>query len=229
VDHRPPARADRQGRQCALVPRDDAISDAPDVLSENTVDRDPIKQFAAWFNDAQAAGELLPEAMTLATATRAGAPSARMVLLRGFDERGFGFFTNYESQKGLELADNPHAALVLYWGKLGRQVRITGSVVKQSAEESESYFHHRPVASQISAAISPQSAVVDSRRTLEERAATLAEKYKNADVPLPENWGGYRVVPEAIEFWVHRDNRLHDRLRYSKRPDKTWKIERLAP
>ncbi len=188
-----------------------------------------MKQFAVWFKDAQAAGEILPEAMTLATATQSGAPSARMVLLRGTDERGFGFFTNYDSQKGRELADNPQAALVIYWGKLGRQVRITGSVVRQSTEESEAYFHNRPVASQISAAISPQSQVVESRRDLEQRAAKLADRYKNGVVPLPANWGGYRLIPEAIEFWVHRENRLHDRLRYAKKPGGGWTIERLAP
>ena len=167
--------------------------------------------------------------MSLATATKDGVPSARMVLLRGFDERGFGFFTNYESQKGRELTDNPRAALVIYWGKLGRQVRITGRVVKQSVEESEAYFHNRPVASQISAAISPQSEVVEGRAFLEERAAALAAQYKDSVVPLPRNWGGYRVAPEAIEFWVHRENRLHDRLRYAKTSDGDWQIRRLAP
>lgn len=167
--------------------------------------------------------------MTLATATTSGMPSARMVLLRGADERGFGFFTNYDSQKGRELADNPRAALVIYWGKLGRQVRITGSVVKQSTQESEAYFHNRPVASQISAAISPQSQVAESRQVLEKEAAALAERYKDGVVPLPDNWGGYRVIPEAIEFWVHRENRLHDRLRYAKNSGGGWTIERLAP
>lgn len=167
--------------------------------------------------------------MTLATATKTAVPSARMVLLRGFDDRGFGFFTNYESQKGRELRDNPKAALVVYWGKLGRQVRISGSVVRQSTRESETYFHNRPVASQISAAISPQSEVVESRAVLEERAAALAERYKDAAVPLPDNWGGYRLTPDEIEFWLHRENRLHDRLRYRRRPDGRWKIERLAP
>jgi pyridoxamine 5'-phosphate oxidase len=166
--------------------------------------------------------------MTLATATKSAMPSARMVLLRGADERGFGFFTNYESQKGRELADNPRAALVIYWAKLGRQVRITGRVVRQSTRESEVYFHNRPVASQISAAISPQSQVVESRQALEQRAAALADRYKDAVVPLPDNWGGYRVIPQLIEFWVHRDNRLHDRLRYSK-SEGGWTIERLAP
>ena len=212
-----------------MVARVDPITEPTGVFSETTADPDPIKQFAAWFKDAQAAGEILPEAMTLATATKSGTPSARMVLLRGFDERGFGFFTNYESQKGRDLAENPRAALVIYWGKLGRQVRITGSVVKQTVQESEAYFHNRPVASQISAAISPQSKVVESRQVLEERAAALAGRYKDAVVPLPESWGGYRVIPQAIEFWVHRNNRLHDRLRYRYQPGGGWKLERLAP
>ncbi len=167
--------------------------------------------------------------MTLATATPLGEPSARMVLLRGVDERGFGFFTNYESQKGQELARNPRAALVLYWGTLGRQVRVTGQVVRQSQEESNAYFHQRPTASQISAAISLQSRVVANREVLEEAATALADKLRGKPVPLPENWGGYRVIPQTIEFWVHRDNRLHDRLRYSKRPTGGWLIERLAP
>lgn len=167
--------------------------------------------------------------MTLATSTKAGEPSARMVLLRGFDERGFGFFTNFNSQKGRELADNPRAALVLYWGKLGRQVRITGSVARQTSEESSAYFHNRPVASQISACASPQSEVIESRQALEQFASDLAERYKDAVIPLPPFWGGYRVVPETIEFWVHRENRLHDRLRYSSQSEGRWIIERLAP
>ncbi len=198
-------------------------------LSETSVDPDPVKQFAAWFSDAQAAGEVLPEAMTLATATAAGRPSARMVLLRGFDEGGFGFFTNYESQKGGELAENPAAALVLHWSKLGRQVRITGRVVKQTAEESARYFHGRPVASQLSAWVSKQSQVVPSRAVLEDGMTALARQYQGREVPLPPNWGGYRVIPDAIEFWLHRENRLHDRLRYTRRGDDSWRIERLSP
>jgi pyridoxamine 5'-phosphate oxidase len=174
-------------------------------------------------------GELLPEAMTLATSTPSGEPSARMVLLRGFDERGFGFFTNFNSQKARELAENPQAALVLYWGKLGRQVRITGAVAKQSADESNAYFQNRPRASQISAWASAQSEVIKNRDVLEATAAALDKKYAGGPVPLPPFWGGYRVIPKTIEFWVHRDNRLHDRLRYSKRSDGSWKIERLAP
>lgn len=182
-----------------------------------------------WFRDAVSAGEILPEAMTLATSTLAGEPSARMVLLRGFDERGFGFFTNYNSQKARELTANPRAALVLYWGKLGRQVRITGRVVKQSPEESTTYFHNRPRASQISAWASAQSEVIRNRGVLEEAAAALDRQHASGPVPLPPFWGGYRVVPDAIEFWLHRDNRLHDRLRYSKQSDGGWTIERLAP
>jgi pyridoxamine 5'-phosphate oxidase len=179
--------------------------------------------------DATAAGEMLPEAMTLATSSSAGIPSARMVLLRGFDERGFGFFTNFNSEKGHDLAENPRAALVFYWGTLGRQVRITGSVVRQSADESRAYFHNRPLPSQISAWASPQSEVIESRAALEELAAALTVQYRDGPVPLPPHWGGYRVVPESIEFWLHRENRLHDRIRYRKQSDGTWKIERLAP
>lgn len=151
-----------------------------------------------------------------------------MVLLRGVDERGFGFFTNYESQKGRELAENPRAALVIYWPKLSRQVRVAGAVVKQSAEESTAYFHNRPLASQLSAWASPQSQVIPNRSVLEDSVAALSQRYEDAPVPLPQNWGGYRVIPQSIEFWAHRDNRLHDRLRYSRQA-KGWRIERLAP
>jgi len=167
--------------------------------------------------------------MTVATSTRSGEPSARMALLRGVDERGFGFFTNYESQKGRELAENPRAALVVYWPKLGRQVRISGAVVKQSTEESTAYFHNRPLDSQLSALASPQSSVIPNRAFLEDAVEALAAKYEGAAVPLPRNWGGYRVIPQTIEFWVHRENRLHDRLRYSRQPTGAWRIERLAP
>jgi len=179
--------------------------------------------------DAVAAGEILPEAMTIATSTRAGEPSARMVLLRGFDERGFGFFTNYDSQKGRELLENPRAALVIYWPKLGRQVRINGTVAKQSAEESRTYFHNRPLASQLSAAASAQSEVVANRAVLEDAVTALSLKYEGREVPLPDRWGGYRVIPTTIEFWLHRENRLHDRLRYSRQARGGWRIERLAP
>jgi pyridoxamine 5'-phosphate oxidase len=167
--------------------------------------------------------------MTIATSSRSGEPSARMVLMRGVDERGFGFFTNYESQKGLDLAENPRAALVIYWPKLGRQVRITGTVVKQSAEESTTYFHGRPLASQLSAWASPQSQVIPSREVLEDSVAAMSKRYAGAPVPLPRNWGGYRVIPQSIEFWLHRENRLHDRIRYTRQPNGGWRIERLAP
>ena len=167
--------------------------------------------------------------MTIATSTRSGEPSARMVLLRGFDDRGFGFFTNYDSQKGRELAENPRAALVVYWAKLGRQVRVSGDVVKQTVEESTAYFRRRPLASQISALASPQSQVIPSRGALEEKVAALAAKYQGEAVPLPPDWGGYRVIPKTIEFWMHRDNRLHDRIRYARAPAGGWRIERLAP
>jgi len=211
-----------------VVARVASIAEPP-RLAEDTVDADPLKQFAAWFKDAVAAGEILPESMTVATSTRSGEPSARMVLLRGFDERGFGFFTNYESQKGRDLAENPKAALVVYWAKLGRQVRVSGDVVKQSVEESAAYFHRRPLASQISALASPQSQVVPNRAALEEKVAALETNYQGKEVPLPNSWGGYRVVPKTIEFWVHRDNRLHDRIRYTRQTGGSWKIERLAP
>ena len=152
-----------------------------------------------------------------------------MVLLRGVDERGFGFFTNYDSQKGRELAENPRAALVIYWPKLSRQMRVAGEVVKQSPEESITYFHNRPLASQLSALASPQSRVIRDRAVLEDAVAALARKYEGTTVPLPTNWGGYRVIPQTIEFWAHRDNRLHDRIRYTRQAKGGWRIERLAP
>ena len=199
------------------------------MLSEAGVAPDPFAQFAAWFRDAVEAGEVLPEAMTVATSTRSGEPSARIVLLRGVDERGFGFFTNYDSQKGRDLAENPRAALVVYWPKLGRQVRVAGAVTRQSTEESTAYFHSRPLASQLSAWASPQSAVIPNRLVLEDAAEAMAKKYEGAPVPLPRNWGGYRLIPQTIEFWLHRDNRLHDRLRYRRQAEGGWRIERLAP
>jgi pyridoxamine 5'-phosphate oxidase len=167
--------------------------------------------------------------MTLASSTRSGEPSARMVLLRGVDERGFGFFTNYDSQKGRELAENPRAALVIYWPKLGRQVRVAGAVVKQSPEESTAYFHNRPLASQLSAWASPQSQVIPNRAALEDLVAALSRRFGGGLVPLPQNWGGYRVIPQSIEFWQHRENRLHDRIRYVRQAKGSWRIERLAP
>ena len=198
------------------------------ALAEADVDADPVAQFRRWFEQAEAAGLLEPTAMTLATATPDGRPSARMVLLRGFDERGFCFYTNYESRKGVELAANPRAALVFWWAELERQVRIEGRVERTSRAESEAYFHSRPPGSQLSAAASPQSRVITDRAMLERRVAELATGAPDGPVPLPDFWGGYRLTHEVVEFWQGRPNRLHDRLRY-RRADAAWKLERLAP
>ena len=198
-------------------------------LRESTVDPDPVAQFAAWFEDARAAGIRLPEAMVLATARADGAPSARFVLLNRFDERGFVFFANYESRKGRELAENPRAALVFHWDPLGRQVRIEGPVERLPAEESDSYFATRPRGARLSALASRQSEVVESREALEARVAELSAEYPGDAVPRPPTWGGYRLTPEAIELWQHREDRLHDRLRYRRSDDGAWLIERLAP
>jgi pyridoxamine 5'-phosphate oxidase len=201
---------------------------AREALAEADVDADPVVQFGRWFERAEQAGLLEPTAMTLATATPDGRPSARMVLLRGFDERGFCFYTNFESRKGIELAANPRAALVFWWGELERQVRIEGTVSATSREESEAYFHSRPPGSQLSAAASPQSRVIEGRAVLERRVAELATGSTDGKVPLPEFWGGYRLAHEVVEFWQGRPNRLHDRLRY-RRVGAAWRIERLAP
>ena len=198
-----------------------------EALAEADVDADPVVQFGRWFEQAEQSGLLEPHAMTLATATPDGRPSARMVLLRGFDERGFRFYTNYESRKAAELAANPRAALVFWWDKLERQVRIEGTVERTSRAESEAYFASRPPGSQLSAAASPQSRVID-RATLERRVTELATSLPDGKVPLPDFWGGYRLTPEVVEFWQGRPNRLHDRLRYRRAGD-GWVIERLAP
>ena len=196
-------------------------------MDEGALDHDPIRQFSAWFEEARAAGVRFPETMTLATATPEGRPSARMVLLKGADERGFAFYTNRESRKGRELAANARAALVVYWQELGRQVRVEGRVEAVGDEESAEYWATRPRGSRLSASASPQSEVVESRAWLEDRVAEVAERSAD-DVPLPPFWGGYRVVPETIELWEHRDDRLHDRVRYT-RADGDWRLERLAP
>jgi pyridoxamine 5'-phosphate oxidase len=198
-------------------------------LREQDADPDPLVQFESWFREAEGAGIRLPEAMTLATATPGGAPSARMVLLKGADAEGLRFFTNYESRKGRELAENPRAALVFYWDPLGRQVRIEGPVSRTSPDESEDYFATRPRGAKLSARASGQSEVVDSRDALEGAVAELNAEFPDEDVPRPPHWGGYRLVPETYEFWQHRDDRLHDRLRYRRGPDGGWLIERLAP
>lgn len=198
-------------------------------LREQDVDPDPLRQFAHWFDEARAAGLPQPEAAAVATASAGGAPSVRMVLVKTFDERGFVFFTNYESRKGAELAANPQAALLFHWEALGRQVRITGPVAQTSPRETEAYVRTRARGSQLSALASPQSRVVASREELERRVAELAQRYGEGELPVSERWGGFRVTPEEIEFWQHRADRLHDRLLYRRTPDGGWTIERLAP
>jgi pyridoxamine 5'-phosphate oxidase len=198
-------------------------------LHESDLDEDPIRQFQVWFDAAVEAGLPEPDAMTLATASTDGKPSARMVLLKLADERGFVFFTNYESRKGRELADNPRAALVLFWVELERQIRIEGRVEPVTAAESDAYFHSRPLGSQLGAAASHQSRVIPGREELEKRVAELEKQYQGGEIPRPDYWGGYRVIPEVIEFWQGRPNRLHDRLRYRRNGEDRWIIERLSP
>jgi pyridoxamine 5'-phosphate oxidase len=190
---------------------------------------DPLQQFGAWFAAALAADIRDVNAMSLATATPDGKPSVRIVLLKGFDERGFAFFTNYDSEKGRELEANPFAALVFYWVQLERQVRITGAVEKTSREDSAAYFHSRPIGSRLGAWTSKQSEVVDARQVLDSRLTEMTERFENGDIPLPPHWGGYRVKPDKMEFWQGRPNRLHDRFRYSRRTNGSWQIDRLAP
>jgi pyridoxamine 5'-phosphate oxidase len=193
------------------------------------IDRNPFRQFDAWF--AQAVDAKLPEpnTMTLATVDSRGRPSARIVLVKGVDERGFVFFTNYESRKGRELADNPHASLLFYWIELERQVRIEGTVVKASAAESDQYYESRPLGSRIGAWASEQSQVIESRAVLEAREKEISAKY-GEHPPRPPHWGGYRLIPEAIEFWQGRPSRLHDRLLYTRAVEGgDWQIARLSP
>jgi pyridoxamine 5'-phosphate oxidase len=192
-------------------------------MDEGDLLPDPIEQFRAWFEEAPG----MRESMALATADGSGAPSLRMVLLKGFDERGFVFHTNYASRKGRAVEANPRAALLFYWRELGRQVRIEGTVERTSRDESEAYFRTRPVAARYSALVSPQSEPVGSRAELEARVADAEARFAD-DPPLPDNWGGLRVVPDAYEFWVHDDNRLHDRFRYERDGD-AWRIQRLGP
>jgi len=200
-----------------------------ETLDETLIDPDPIKQFQSWFNDAIAAGLPLPEAMTLATATRNGKPSARVLLLKQVDESGFVFFTNYRSAKARDLDSNPQAALVFYWPQLERQVRVEGKVARTSVAESQQYFQTRPRDSQIGAWASPQSEVISGRETLEQRVAELEQLYCDREVDRPEHWGGYRLTPARIEFWKGRAGRLHDRILYERAADSTWTIKRLAP
>jgi pyridoxamine 5'-phosphate oxidase len=198
-------------------------------LLENEVDPDPFVTFAAWYQAAQDAELYEPNGMTLATVGAEGRPSARVVLLRKLDERGFCFFTNYESRKGQELANNPWAALLFWWGRLERQIRIEGQVERLTAAESDAYYESRPKGSRLGAWISPQSRVIANRQTLEDQLAAAEREYLDREPPRPPFWGGYRLVPTAFEFWQGGPNRLHDRLHYLRQEDGSWQIERLAP
>lgn len=197
-------------------------------LLESEMDPDPFQEFKRWLEKAAGAGLVEPYAMTLATADKSGAPSSRVVLLRGWDERGLAFYTNYESRKARELIENPRASLCFWWGPLRRQVRVRGTVAKTSADESEAYFRTRPRGSQLGAWISEQSRPIAGREALEKELAALEKKYEGKDVPCPPFWGGFRLAPSEYEFWQQGPHRLHDRLLYT-RDGEQWKITRLAP
>lgn len=199
------------------------------VLHESGLQQDPIRQFSEWFSHALDNGVEVPEAMVLATADAHGRPTARYVLLKGHDERGFVFYSHTVSVKGKQLAENPKAALVFYWAPVQRQVRIEGNVVQVNREEADAYFASRPYGSRISAWAAPQSGVVDGREYLESRFAEVERRFRGQAIPRPETWSGYRVQPETVEFWQSRENRLHDRIRYRRSPDGAWIRERLAP
>jgi pyridoxamine 5'-phosphate oxidase len=198
------------------------------ALEESNIEPDAILQFTRWWNDAVTSEISEVNAMTLATVTSDGKPTARIVLLKDYDENGFVFYTNYNSNKGSELAANANAALLFFWKEIERQVRIEGVAEKISPEESDTYFFSRPEGSRIGAWVSPQSSVINSRNMLEENEVKYKEEFKNS-IPRPPHWGGYRVMPFKIEFWQGRRNRLHDRILYTKTPDGSWKVERLAP
>ena len=198
-------------------------------LEARDLDPNPFRQFGKWFEQALKSGIREPNAMVLATASAAGQPSLRIVLLKGIDERGFTFFTNYRSRKGIELESNVHAALNFPWIELERQVNVIGTVMRVSSEESLAYFNSRPRGNRLGAWASHQSEVIADRSVLEKRMQELESKYLGDDVPLPPDWGGYRLRPSEIEFWQGRPNRLHDRFRYSFQPDQNWRIDRLAP
>lgn len=212
-----------------LPPMFDSHTPASRGLRRVDLNADPIRQFEEWFQQALAANIPEPNAMTLATATPDGQPSARIVLLKGCDARGFTFFTNYESPKGRELDANPRAALVFFWPTLERQVRVTGRVAKVTRAESEAYFHQRPVEHQLGAWASHQSQVLATREELDRRFEEMRRQFAGQTVPLPPYWGGYRLWPEVIEFWQARPGRLHDRFRYTRQANGGWKIERLSP
>lgn len=198
-------------------------------LRRADLDPNPIKQFAKWFGEAAAAEIRDVNAMSLATATADGMPSSRIVLLKGISDRGFVFYTNYNSAKGRELEENPRAALNLYWVQLERQIRISGTVEKTTREDSEEYFHSRPIGSQLGAWASEQSEAIPNREALEAKLTEVTDRFGGGVIPLPPHWGGYRVVPATIEFWQGRTNRLHDRFRYSLQGEGGWLIERLSP
>jgi len=198
-------------------------------LKEEDVSSNPIKQFGAWYEEALRADLIHPNAFTLTTSTKDGKPSARVVLLKDYHERGFVFYSNSESKKGSDLADNPFAAFCFWWGKLERQIRIEGKIEKVSEDEADDYFASRPRGSQIGAWVSNQSTVIPDRKLLDERVCEFESKYKDKPIPRPLYWNGYRLVPDLIEFWQGRDNRLHDRLRYRLQKEGEWVIERLAP